>query len=95
MSLGKGFGATTLRLEVKTIHEFCKNHDISISNIVDVGGNIGAYSHELRIHFPDAKIIAFEPSTAAGEIFSNRFATDPEVTLVQSAVGRMEGTATL
>lgn len=95
MSLGKGFGATTLKLEVKTIQEFCEDRDISISNIVDIGGNIGAYSQELRSHFPDAKIVAFEPSTEAAEKFSHRFADDPKVTLIQSAVGKMKGTATL
>ncbi len=95
MSLGRGFGATTLNHEVKTISDFCHVQKIEISNIFDVGANVGAYSQELRKFFPEAQIFAFEPSKSSANKFSKRFSEDSNVILIESAVGNIDGTATL
>jgi len=95
MSQGRGFGATTLKLEVKTISDYCLDQHISISNVLDVGANVGAYSEELNRFFPKSKIFAFEPSSSAAEEFSKRFAGNASVSLINSAIGKSDGNATL
>ena len=65
MSLGRGFGATTLKLEVRTVARFARSRGVEIRSVFDIGANVGLYSQELRNQFPAAKIYAFEPSGSA------------------------------
>ena len=95
LSLGKGFGATTLKVEVSTVANFTREMNVEVENVFDVGANIGLYSGELRNQFPNAKITAFEPSQFAAKEYRGRFQEDSNVHLIQVAVGNVEGKATL
>ena len=95
MSVGRGFGATTFELEVKTIHNFSLSHGIKIEKIFDIGANIGLYSEELRKYFPESRIYAFEPSSASSIKFQERFMDDEKIFLVRSAVGKSNGESVL
>lgn len=95
LSLGKGFGATTLQLEVETVAIFSRKMKINIQNIFDVGANVGLYSEELRKEFPYAKITAFEPGSLASAKFKKRFQEDKSIQLVQAAVGSENGKSIL
>lgn len=48
--------------EYGIIVDFFMNNNISVLNIVDAGANIGLTTMFLKAHFPNARIIALEPS---------------------------------
>jgi FkbM family methyltransferase len=62
---------------------------------VDIGGNIGDYSAELRKAAPELEIHVFEPSRTNLDRLTRRFGGDPRVTVVPSGVSNSSGTATL
>jgi FkbM family methyltransferase len=57
------------------------------TTVVDIGANRGQFALVARHCFPAARIIAFEPLTAAAERFRNALRGDSLVTLHQIAIG--------
>lgn len=64
--------------------------------VLDVGANVGEYAASaLDVLGPRAQIVSFEPSPAAFARLSERHGANPQVRLVNTALGDAEGTATL
>ena len=59
------------------------------ATVLDLGGNIGAFSMEIHRQFPTARIIAYEPHPANAKMFRMNA---PYATLVDKAVSRSTGT---
>lgn len=57
--LGKGYGSFTINQEIMAVKSLLSRSPILA---IDVGGNIGNYSKELRSKFPNLEIHIFEPS---------------------------------
>lgn len=62
---------------------------------VDIGGNVGEYSAEIRRRNPQTEIHIFEPSSANIEKLKKRFWRDEAITIISSAVSDNTGSATL
>jgi FkbM family methyltransferase len=62
---------------------------------LDVGGNYGQTVAEMRVHYPSAYIISFEPMPAIFEDLKRNTARDSNVQCVPYAVGSEAGTATM
>jgi FkbM family methyltransferase len=89
---GKGYGTATIRREVRAA---AKLLDASPQLVVDVGGNIGAYTQEVLARFPQAEVHVFEPAPKNVAILRQKFAGNPRVTLQDCALGSETGTAVL
>jgi FkbM family methyltransferase len=63
--------------------------------IIDVGANEGQFAAAMRVEFPRAKIISFEPLPAVFETLRAKFAADPLLLPVQLALGDRNGVATM
>lgn len=89
---GKGFGAATIEQEVGFALHLLKTPPLLA---IDIGGNVGAYTAELRRKYPILEIHIFEPSATNIATLKSRFSGDDHVTLVPLAVADATGTATL
>jgi FkbM family methyltransferase len=58
--------------------------------VVDIGANRGQFALFARGHFPDAKIISFEPLSECSELYERLFSGDPMATLHPLAIGPIE-----
>ena len=89
---GKGYGAATIEREIGLLQSFLKNRpEIAI----DIGGNVGSYTAELRRRNPHLEIHTFEPSVANIAKLSARFKDDELIKLVPLSVSDKAGSATL
>jgi FkbM family methyltransferase len=89
---GKGYGSATINQEVKLLlQSLDKTPDLAI----DIGGNIGEYTAELRRRHPHLEIHTFEPSAVNLEKLKKRFDNDKDIRLVPFAVSNTAGPATL
>jgi FkbM family methyltransferase len=92
ISQGKGYGSTSVQQEVKT----CQSFAVAPPKLaIDIGGNIGAYSAELRCDNSELEIHIFEPSKTNIEKLRNRFLEDRLVRIVPLAVAEASGHAIL
>ncbi|MFC7299683.1 FkbM family methyltransferase [Herminiimonas aquatilis] len=89
---GKGYGAATIEQEVKLVLQLL---DLVPQLGVDIGGNVGNYTAELRRRYPSLEIHTFEPSATNVQKLKARFGNDELVKLVPYAVSDAEGTASL
>lgn len=64
-----------------------------VRTVVDIGANSGQFALVARECFPDARILSFEPLPGPAEKFKCVFASDPQVTLHQAAIGPRTGEA--
>ena len=94
-NLGKGFGAATTDEEAKVIAQFIKDRNLQKVVALDVGANIGNWSASIVSTLPAARIVAFEPSREAFSDLANRFRELPNVSCVNSALGKSDEKATL
>jgi FkbM family methyltransferase len=89
---GKGYGSATINQEVKLLlRSLNKAPDLA----VDIGGNIGEYTAELRRRYPKLEIHIFEPSSTNLEKLRSRFAGDKDIKLIPLALSNTTGQATL
>ncbi len=94
--LGKAGGSESIEHEVKTAVDFLKKTVFEKPFLVfDVGANMGNYSIELMKLFPECKIVAIEPSSEAFRQLTKRFEMNPNVKVVNYALGAVEGAASL
>lgn len=89
---GKGYGAATVEQEVKLVLELLARQPLLA---IDVGGNIGDYTAQLRQTHPELEIHVFEPSKTNTAKLAQRFASDSRVTLCPVALSDSEGSTTL
>jgi FkbM family methyltransferase len=89
---GKGYGSATIKREVDISLKFLNTPP---SLVVDIGGNIGNYSAELRLRNPKLEIHIFEPSQTNHQKLIKRFQNDVEIFIQPYAVSDTQGVATL
>jgi FkbM family methyltransferase len=83
---GKGYGTATIKEEVKLVMQILgKTPQLS----VDIGGNIGEYTAELRKNNPNCKIHTFEPSATNIEKLKARFIDDKNIKIIPYAVSNI------
>lgn len=89
---GKGYGSATIRKENQLVHSLLgKKSRLAI----DIGGNIGEYTAEIRRLNPDSEIHTFEPSATNIEKLNLRFAHDHKIKVLPFAISDSTGEATL
>jgi FkbM family methyltransferase len=89
---GKGYGTATIVEEVKLALQQLKKPPLLA---VDIGGNVGDYTAELRGRNPHLEIHTFEPSSINVAKLKKRFIGDLHVKIVPLAVSSATGAATL
>jgi FkbM family methyltransferase len=89
---GKSYGTSTIRNEVKLVQLVLKR---TPQLAIDIGGNIGEYTAELRKRNPNCDIHTFEPSATNIERLKARFINDKNIKLIPFAVSNTSGSATL
>lgn len=72
-------------IEHTAILAFLKAREVS--DVVDVGANIGQFSLLCRYWLPQAKIWAFEPLRTPAERFRAVFENDPDTRIFEAAIG--------
>lgn len=55
--------------------------------VVDIGANRGQFALATRCSVANARVVSFEPLPGPGQAFQRVFAGDPQVSLIQAAVG--------
>ena len=89
---GKGYGTATVAREVRlALRMLGEKPRLAI----DIGGNVGEYSAELRRRNPLVEIHIFEPSQTNVQKLQRRFEGDPRTVVVASALADRSGSATL
>ena len=89
---GKGYGTATIAQEVKLLLQLLKSPPLLA---IDIGGNVGEYTAELRRANPELEIHTFEPSATNVDKLKKRFEGDKKIKLIPLAVSNTTGTATL
>lgn len=89
---GKGYGAGTIKMENGLVHKLLKNKPLLA---VDIGGNVGEYSAELRRRNPDLEIHVFEPSSVNIEKLIQRFGGDQWIHVIPHALSDKADSAVL
>ncbi len=89
---GKGFGTATIEQEVNCMHHLFRGQP---ALAIDVGGNIGNYTAELRKKNPQLEIHVFEPCTKNVIKLKEQFSYDPKIKIVPYALSDKSGSATL
>lgn len=89
---GKGYGAATMEQEVKLLQSLLQTQP---KLAIDIGGNVGNYTAELRKRNPALEIHIFEPSATNLKKLTDRFKNDSLVELVPLALSDDAGSATL
>lgn len=75
--------------------EFRKVMDPAPTSIIDCGANVGAYSVMFNYCFPDAKIVAIEPSSHCMPYLTYNCEDIPQIEIRQFAVGSARSKAEL
>lgn len=89
---GKGYGSTTIKQENKLIHQLLAT---APQLAIDIGGNIGKYTAEIRRRNPSTEIHTFEPSLKNIKILESKFSNDSKIKIVPYAVSDSPGVFTL
>lgn len=76
---GKGYGSTSIGREVDLVQSFLSAPP---RLAIDVGGNVGEYSAELRRRNPELEIHTFEPASTNIEKLTRRFAGDEGIRII-------------
>ena len=80
---GKGFGTSSIEKEVALAFDLIGQEP---ALVMDVGGNVGLYSLEVRKRAPECEIHVFEPAATNIAELQECLATDPKVTIVPVAL---------
>jgi FkbM family methyltransferase len=89
---GKGYGESTIKKEISLAIKLLGYHP---KIAIDIGGNVGNYTAELRRLFPTLEIHTFEPSETNITKLKARFANDKNIHLIPCAVSNSTGQASL
>ncbi len=85
---GKGYGAATILREVDHISRMLPREP---ALMIDIGGNRGEYTAEIRRRYKKAQICVFEPSPTNIGHLGNRFAGDSAIKIIPCAVAGSSG----
>lgn len=91
-SQGKGYGAGTIKQEVSAVF---KQLGTKPKLVIDIGGNVGKYSKELRNRHVNLEIHIFEPASVNVRKLENAFKGDPLVTINACGISNSDGNAIL
>lgn len=84
---GKGYGASSIKQEVKlALQKTINNPRLAI----DIGGNVGNYSRALRLKNLDLEIHIFEPSKTNLVKLNNAFSNDPLIIVNHCGISNVE-----
>jgi FkbM family methyltransferase len=89
---GKGYGSSTIKQENKLLHQLLSSPP---RLAIDIGGNVGNYTAEIRRRDPSVEIHIFEPSSTNIQTLESRFSSDPRIKIVPCAVSDSRGAFTL
>jgi len=89
---GKGYGTSSIKQENDLV---LKHLGRSPALAIDIGGNIGEYTAEIRRRNPNVEIFTFEPSATNIKKLNQRFANDKKITIIPLAVSDNTGEGTL
>jgi FkbM family methyltransferase len=89
---GKGFGGYSIGVEVAHVVKLLQKPPILAA---DIGGNVGAYTAELKRLFPELEIHVFEPASINVKKLYERFSHDRKVIIQPIAVSNESGMASL
>jgi FkbM family methyltransferase len=92
---GKGWGATSLKAEIKALTKIATSLGLRDVVALDVGANKGEWSLALIKAIPDSTIHAFEPSTKAFEFLSQNTKKFKQITLYQLALSDQNSSASI
>lgn len=94
-------GATRIA-NAKALVDLVANRDVlqvldlyRVNCVLDVGANVGQYAQRLRAMGWEGRIVSFEPLTSAFEAIRAASAADPDWRVVNVALGRADGEATI
>jgi len=87
---GKGFGSRSIRQEIAVSRRMMKFLDPQLL-MIDIGGNIGNYTYNLRKNFKQAEIHIFEPSAVNVDKLNKRFQSDRLITINPVGISSSEG----
>ncbi|MFL0658640.1 FkbM family methyltransferase [Cylindrospermopsis raciborskii UAM/DH-MRr] len=87
---GKGYGSRSIRQEIAVAKKLMQSLKPELL-MIDIGGNIGDYTYQLRKGFKQAEVHIFEPSIVNVNKLSQRFKGDPLVILNPVGVSNCEG----
>jgi FkbM family methyltransferase len=95
----RGLARTSLldarRAKIAGLHMLPADLRLDDALVVDVGANEGTYVQAVLNLAPRAHVVAVEPTPEPLGLLRARFGADPRVTIVPSALGAQEGTATM
>ena len=89
---GKGYGTASIQQENEVVHKLLGQEP---TLAIDIGGNVGEYTAELRRRNPNLEIHIFEPSNTNIEKLNARFDKDRSIKILPFAVSDKNGQATL
>lgn len=89
---GKGYGTASIIQENQLTHKLLRKKP---NLAIDIGGNIGEYTAELRRRNPNLEIHTFEPSATNIQKLNTRFGNDKLIKILPFAVSDKNGSATL
>lgn len=89
---GKGYGAGTIKQEISAVF---KQLGMKPRLVIDIGGNIGKYSQELRRRHSDLEIHIFEPASVNVRKLQSAFVGDSLIKINAFGISNSQGDATL
>jgi len=89
---GRGYGSATIVQEIRVLMDLL---DAPALLAVDIGGNVGDYTAELKQVNAAMEIHVFEPAAVNLAALRSRYADRPDVFIVGKALSREPGTAKL
>jgi FkbM family methyltransferase len=92
---GKGFGTSSIELEVKLFQKELNSLNITKPILIDLGGNIGLWSLEFKRVYPESEIHILEPSSAAFKKLTANIKHQKHITIHNLAVDVENGTRLL
>ena len=90
---GIGYGSSSVKAEIASVSKFLNSDAVKIC--VDVGGNIGNYTAELRKKFPNSIVYTFEPSATNITKLKARYKDDPNVNIIPNGLSDESATVEL
>jgi FkbM family methyltransferase len=91
---GKGWGSHSIDFEVKQALNFLQGSGDKLI-VLDIGANIGRYSEAILRLKPNSKIFAFEPSSIARKVLTDKYDSDSRIEIFPFAVSNAAGSSIL
>ena len=76
-------------------YPLCLPPSLRVETIVDIGGNVGGAAIWFHHHFPDARIVTYEPSPLAFQLLGENTATIDNIEIKSFGMADRDGRAEL